>query len=120
MRDYHDRTALHMVIFGPYTPRALCHDGYLHHKSARILCARKRPWNHIVLGEAGAVPVGRQLGPIYLVLGVFSSRATVPREICIPIWPRHDLALAIERGAKTLRGVRRIFSLKYVSGFSIY
>lgn len=119
MRHCYSRTSVNEIPFGPACDAALEHRKL--HSPGPILCVRKQTWNHIVLdNEEVEIPVERYLGPTYLILGIFSSRSTVPREICIPIWPRHDLFEATKRGSNILQGVGRFFSLKYVSGFSIY
>lgn len=117
INDYVERTGSDTILFG----RARMGISIGGTMVRPILCSREKPQEHDAVYNRGPVaPAGTQLGPTYLVVGILRRRTTVPDEITVPIWPERDLCEAIRSGRDTLRGTRRWFSLRYVSGFSIY
>ncbi|RDW63720.1 hypothetical protein BP6252_11265 [Coleophoma cylindrospora] len=117
INDYVDRTGSDSIQLGRARLGIAIGDTILR----PILCAREQPQDRDAVYNRGPrTPAGRHLGPTYLVLGMFRRHTTVPYEISIPIWPERDLCEAIRSGTNLLRGPGALFSLKYVSGFSIY
>jgi hypothetical protein len=121
MHDFYTRTGVNTIPFGPEVLEVEVGVDAMVHTHDPILCERRRqPVGVLQYISEDKLPFDRRLGPTYLVLGIFSNRAILGREVCIQIMPRQDLFRTITEGADSLRGLWRLVSLKHVSGFSIY
>jgi len=121
MHDFHTRTGINKIPFGPEMALPKHNHDERVHVAHPILCDRDRLADDIVQTiPVAEIALSRRLGPTFLVVGIFSSRAVLWKETCIPILPKQDLFRTIIMAARFLRGFWRFVSLKRVAGFSVY